>query len=46
LEYLGVLVKTGVLVDATIIESSKRPRKTVKVVAEDRREEELDEENC
>jgi IS5 family transposase len=46
LEHLGVLVKTGVLVDATIIESSRRPRKTVKVVAEDRKEDELDEAIC
>jgi IS5 family transposase len=45
LEDIGILVKSGVLVDATIVESSRRPRKTVKVMAEDRNEEELSEES-
>lgn len=36
----GLLVKGGAIVDATLVESSRRPRKTVESIPEDRREEE------
>jgi len=41
-EEKGILVResNGAIVDATIIESSRRPRKVIEVMAEDRREEE------
>ena len=40
LEEQGILVKesNGAIVDATIIESSRRPRKVIEVMAEDRKE--------
>jgi IS5 family transposase len=40
LEETGILVKesNGAIVDATIIESSRRPRKVIEVMAEDRKE--------
>jgi transposase, IS5 family len=42
LESKGILVKTsnGAILDATIVQSSRRPRKTIEVMAEDRKEEE------
>jgi IS5 family transposase len=40
LESKGMLIKEGVIVDATIIESSRRPRKAVDIMPEDRKEEE------
>lgn len=39
LESNGILVKTGAIVDATIIESSRRPRKVMEIMPEDREEE-------
>jgi IS5 family transposase len=41
LESKGLLVResNGAIVDATIIESSRRPRKVVKIMPEDRKEE-------
>ena len=38
LEYKGIIVKQGAIVDATIIDSSRRPRKVVNVMDEDRSE--------
>lgn len=40
LEVKGLLVREGAIVDATIIESSRRPRKAVEIIPEDRKEEE------
>jgi IS5 family transposase len=40
LEGRGLLVQEGAIVDATIIESSRRPRKAVEIMPEDRKEEE------
>ena len=40
IEAHGLLVKEGAIVDATIVESSRRPRKVIEVMAEDRSEEE------
>ena len=42
IESHGLLVKEGAIVDATIVESSRRPRKVIEVMAEDRSEEETD----
>jgi IS5 family transposase len=42
IESHGLLVKEGAIVDATIVESSRRPRKVIEVMIEDRKEEELD----
>jgi len=41
LEERNLLVKevTGAIVDATILESSRRPRKVVEIMPEDRKEE-------
>ena len=39
IESHGLLIRKGAIVDATIIESSRRPRKVIEVMAEDRREE-------
>ncbi len=40
LEEQGILVResNGAIVDATIIESSRRPRKVIEIMPEDRRE--------
>jgi IS5 family transposase len=38
IESHGLLVKEGTIVDATIVESSRRPRKVIEVMAEDHRE--------
>ncbi len=38
LEHKGIIVKQGAIVDATIIDSSRRPRKVVNVMDEDRSE--------
>ncbi len=45
LESLGLKVKKceGAVIDATIIESSSRPRKTIEVIEEDRKEKDLNE---
>ncbi len=43
LEDAGVLVKTGIIVDATLIDSSRRPRKIIEIMPEDRNEPEGDE---
>ena len=43
LEDAGVLVKTGVIVDATLIDSSRRPRKIIEIMPEDRNEPKGDE---
>ena len=40
IESHGLLVKEGAIVDATIVESSRRPRKVIEVIPEDRNEEE------
>jgi len=40
LEGRGLLVREGAIVDATVIESSRRPRKAVELIPEDRKEEE------
>lgn len=40
IESHGLLVREGAIVDATIVESSRRPRKVIEVMAEDRSEEE------
>jgi len=40
IEAHGLLVKEGAIVDATIVESSRRPRKVIEVIPEDRNEEE------
>lgn len=47
LESKGILVKesNGAILDATIIESSRRPRKVIEVMPEDRQEEECKEQN-
>ena len=42
IEFHGLLVKEGAIIDATIVESSRRPRKVIEVMAEDRGEEETD----
>lgn len=44
LEEIGLKIREceGAIIDATIIESCARPRKTVKVIPEDRNEDELD----
>ena len=39
LEGKGLLVQEGAIVDATIIESSRRPRKVMEIMPEDRKEE-------
>jgi len=39
LEDKGLLVKEGAIVDATIIESSRRPKKVLEIMPEDRKEE-------
>jgi len=45
LEALGLLVRRGAIVDATVVSSSRRPRKVVEVMAEDRKEDEASGEN-
>jgi IS5 family transposase len=40
LEEKELIVKKGVIIDATVVESSRRPKKTVEVLPEDRKEEE------
>jgi IS5 family transposase len=40
IESYGLLVKEGAIVDATIVESSRRPRKVIEIIPEDRNEEE------
>ncbi len=42
IESHGLLVKEGAIVDATIVESARRPRKVIEIMAEDRNEEEPD----
>ena len=42
IESYGLFVKEGAIVDATIVESSRRPRKVIEVMAEDRKEGEPD----
>ncbi|MCX5815170.1 MAG: IS5 family transposase [Proteobacteria bacterium] len=42
IESRGLIVKKGMIVDATIIESSRRPRKVINIMPEDRKEEETD----
>lgn len=44
LEKKGILVKTGAIVDATLVSSSRRPRKVIDVLPEDRREDEFQDE--
>jgi IS5 family transposase len=39
LEFNDILVRKGTIVDATIIESSRRPRKVIEIMPEDRKEE-------
>jgi transposase, IS5 family len=39
LEVKGLLVREGAIVDATIVESSRRPRKVMEIMPEDRKEE-------
>ena len=39
LEKMGILVKTGAIVDATLVTSARRPRKVIDVMPEDRKEE-------
>ncbi len=46
LEQSGVLVREGALVDATVVESACRPRKTIEVMPEDRKEDDLPENNA
>lgn len=41
LEERDLLVREGAIVDATVIESSRRPRKAVEIIPEDRKEEEM-----
>ena len=43
LESKGILVKNGAIVDATIISSSRRPKKIDDLVTEDRKEENTEE---
>jgi IS5 family transposase len=38
----GLLVREGAIVDATIVESSRRPRKAMEIMPEDRKEEKTD----
>ncbi len=40
LEGRGLLVQEGAIVDATVIESSRKQRKAVEIIPEDRKEEE------
>lgn len=40
LEKMDLMVKKGVIIDATVIESARRPRKTIESMPEDRKEEE------
>jgi IS5 family transposase len=42
LESKGLLVREGAILDATIVESSRRPRKVMEIMPEDRKEEETD----
>jgi IS5 family transposase len=42
LESKGLLVREGAIVDATIIESSRRPRKVMEIMPEDRKEDKAD----
>jgi len=42
LEGRGLLVQEGAIVDATVIESSRRPRKAVEIMPEDRKEDKTD----
>ena len=42
LEGRGLLVQEGAIVDATIVESSRRPRKAMEIMPEDRKEEKTD----
>jgi IS5 family transposase len=42
LEFSGILVRKGTIVDATIIESSRRPRKVMEIMPEDRKEETIE----
>jgi IS5 family transposase len=42
LESKGLLVREGAIVDATIIESSRRPRKVMEIMPEDRKEENIE----
>ena len=42
LESSGILVRKGAIVDATIIESSRRPRKVMEIMPEDRKEETIE----
>jgi IS5 family transposase len=42
LESKGLLVREGAILDATIVESSRRPRKVMEIMPEDRKEEEAD----
>ncbi len=46
LEKSGVLVREGAIVDATVVESARRPRKTIEVMPEDRKEDDLPENNA
>ena len=43
LETKGILVKSGIIVDATIVSSSRRPKKIDDLVTEDRKEEDTQE---
>jgi len=45
LEKMELMVKKGVIIDATVIESSRRPRKTIEVMPEDRKEDEQEPES-
>ena len=38
LETKGILVKSGIIVDATIVSSSRRPKKIIEIAEEDRKE--------
>ena len=42
MESSGILVRKGTIVDATIIESSRRPRKVMEIMPEDRKEETIE----
>ena len=44
IEFHGLLVKEGAIVDVTIVESSRRPRKVIEVMPEDRCEDESSQE--
>ena len=42
-EKSGLLIRSGAIVDATVVQSSRRPKKKIELLAEDRKEDEVSE---